>query len=103
MIRAVSRRVASGLGIGAQWPLTLEGIEVIVGDRAKQAGIRHVKPHLMRHTAAVMTICGGMDALRLMQAIGLTNLDTTRQYLFLAHIYVGDAHRRHSPVERLKR
>jgi site-specific recombinase XerD len=83
-------------------PLTREGIADIIEDRSRMAGIRHVHPHLLRHTFGPMFVRNGGDSFTLQQILGHTSLDMTRRYVMLADSDVADSHRRNSPMDRFK-
>ncbi len=90
------------LWVGTRGPLGKEGIEDILEDRSRMAGIRHVNPHLLRHTGAVRFLRNGGDPLTLMRLLGHTSLDMTKRYVKLADTDIAESHRKHSPLKGLR-
>ncbi|MDP9382815.1 MAG: tyrosine-type recombinase/integrase [Chloroflexota bacterium] len=90
------------LWVGIRGPLTADGVADILSARSATAGIRHVNPHLLRHTAAVRFLRnkGPMEAL--MEILGHTSLEMTRRYVKLADTDVAESHRDHNPLKGLK-
>lgn len=75
----------------------------MLGRRSKQAGIRHVHPHLLRHTFAVSYLRNDGDVLSLMKLMGHTSLTMTKRYVLLSEVDLAAAHRKYSPADKLKR
>jgi site-specific recombinase XerD len=46
---------------------------------AKRAGLEHVSPHQLRHSAAVHLVESGVSLEEIAQYLGHTNINTTRQ------------------------
>ncbi|RIH88897.1 Tyrosine recombinase XerC [Meiothermus luteus] len=71
---------------------------------ARRAGIMrdHVGPHTFRHTFAVEYLKAGGDLRSLQVLLGHSKLETTSIYLHMDSATLRDAHRRFSPLERLR-
>lgn len=63
--------------------LTLAGIEYLVGVHSQSAGIPHIHPHALRHTAASLAIESGMSLQRVRIMLGHSCISTTSKYLSL--------------------
>lgn len=69
---------------------------------AKKTGIR-VHPHLLRHTFATLWLRNGGDSLMLQRLLGHTTLMMTNRYCQAVGCYDAiEAHKRYSPVDRLR-
>lgn len=103
LLRYVTRRTdrSHSLWMGAQGPLGVEGVESMLRRRSKQAGIRHVHPHLLRHSFAVRFLKAGGDAFSLMRILGHTSIDITRRYVNYTQDDLTEVQRRFSPADRL--
>jgi site-specific recombinase XerD len=79
--------------------ITQEAIRI-----ARRAGINgaHVGPHTFRHTFAVEFLRGGGDLRSLQLLLGHSKLETSSIYLGFSSDMLRDAHRRFSPLERMK-
>ena len=89
------------LWIGQQGPVKPGRIRGIRRSRSEQAGIRHVHPHLLRHTFAVFYLRNGGDTLSMMKLLGHTSLSMTARYGNLTAVGPASKHRRHSPADLL--
>lgn len=90
------------LWLGPQGPLTPDGVRQMLTRRSSQAGIRHVNPHLLRHTFAVDFLRNKGNMLALMKLLGHTSLSMTQRYVNLADADLAAMHRESSPADRLK-
>lgn len=88
--------------VGIRGPLRTEGVDDILEDRARMAGIRHIWPHLLRHTFGPMFLKNGGDVFHLQRLLGHSSLEMVRKYVLLADTDVMESHRRNSPVDRMK-
>lgn len=61
-------------------PLSISGIEIIVREAGKIAGIDNVHPHRFRRTAATWCIRRGMPIEQVRQMLGHENIETTLIY-----------------------
>jgi integrase/recombinase XerC len=77
-------------------------VETMFIKLSKRTGIR-VHPHLLRHTFATMWLRNGGDSLMLQRLLGHTTLMMTNRYCQAVGCYDAiEAHKRYSPVDRLK-
>ncbi len=88
--------------VGKAGPLGIEGVSKILKRRSREAGIRPVNPHLLRHTFAVRWVRSGGDLFTLQRLLGHTTLQMVSRYVNLADADLADKHRRHSPADGLK-
>lgn len=65
----------------AQDALTRQAVHRIVVERAQEAGIRHVHPHLLRHTFASWALAAGVPPQRVMVMTGHKSLATLSGYV----------------------
>lgn len=82
--------------------LTKNGLFQIVQSLGKAAGIEGVGPHDLRRTFAVNFLKGGGNVFELQQIMGHTDLTVLREYVELAETDLSEAHRRASPVDRMR-
>lgn len=68
---------------------------------ARRAGVSGVRPHKLRHTAAVTFLRGGGDVFALQRILGHSTLAMTRNYVTLTDLDIKTAHMRASPADRL--
>ena len=71
----------------------------------KLAGLKNVRcsPHTFRHTAATMSLDNGAGEFEVQAMLGHSTLTMTRRYVAsLNSEKAAEAHKRFSPVERLK-
>jgi integrase/recombinase XerD len=82
--------------------LTYGGLVAMLRRRARQAGVAVVSPHDFRRAFALECLRGGMDVYSLQRLMGHSDLSVLRRYLAQTEGDLQEAHRRASPVERLK-
>ncbi len=61
----------------------------------------HVKPHALRRTFTILSLRSGMDVLHLQALGGWAGLEMVAHYAQIEDIDLIEAHREHSPVDRL--
>lgn len=66
---------------------------------AQRASIRHVWPHLFRHTFAVTFLRNGGNVLELQAILGHEQMETIKIYVRLAQVDLKEASRRSSPAD----
>ena len=64
-------------------PLGVSGIEKILKDIAKRAGVENVHPHRFRRTFATGLAKRGMDIQEIQQLLGHVNINTTMRYVYV--------------------
>lgn len=77
-------------------------IQEMVEDLGKRAGVKGCNCHRFRHTFAIQFLRNGGSVFELQMILGHTTLDMSRRYAKLAHTDIIAAHRRASPVDRMK-
>lgn len=61
-------------------PMAVSGIEIIVRELGKRAGVKKVHPHRFRHTFATKALSRGMPIELIQQLLGHEHVDTTLIY-----------------------
>jgi len=80
--------------------LTGTGLLLIFRRLSKRAGI-HVTPHALRRTFVILALRGGMGTLHLQALLGHASLDMVQHYARMVDDDLLQAHRAHSPIDRL--
>ncbi len=101
-MRTLDDHHSEHLWIGQSGPLTAIGVRSMLRKRSREAGIRNVNPHLLRHTFGANWIRSGGDLISLMRLMGHSSVAITQRYVLLGESDLAAAHARHSPADRLK-
>lgn len=90
------------LWLGSAGTLTPRGIAWVLSQRAKEAGLGHVGPHMLRHTFTHMALASGMTEADVQRLGHWRDGKMVRHYgKSLANERATDAHRRHSPGDAI--
>ena len=83
--------------------LNKDTLEIIVRSLGNAAGITGVKlaPHTLRHSFATHYLKGGGDLLTLQRIMGHKSVETLKIYVHLSGADLAEAHKLHSPGDRL--
>lgn len=79
-----------------------DGLRQIIRRRAERAGVEEPRIHDFRRSFAIESLRNGMDLVTLMHLMGHTSTTVLQRYLKLLETDLQAAHRRASPVDRLK-
>ncbi len=84
-------------------PLNKDTLEVIIRRLGNAAGITGVRlsPHTLRHSFATHYLKGGGDLLTLQRIMGHKSVETLKIYVHLSGADLAEAHKLHSPGDRL--
>ena len=83
-------------------PLTQNCLVYLFIRAKKRVGVKHFHPYLLRHISATLSIRADMNPLVLQRLLGHSTLEMTRGYVSMADGELREAHRKASPVGRLK-
>ncbi len=78
-------------------PITRIVVWQIVGKCAKEAGLGHIHPHMLRHTFATHLLTGGADLRIVQELLGHSDIATTQVYTHLESSQLRDTIRNHHP------
>lgn len=82
---------------GALWAHSQNWFRAKLATAAKQAGIKHLSPHTLRHTFATRYLQGGGDIYVLSKILGHSTVSTTEKVY--AHLLTDDLHERSRGVK----
>lgn len=93
---------APALWLGTSGPLTPRGIAWILSRRAKEAGVKDIRPHRFRFTFTHLALASGMSEADVQQLGHWRDSKMVRHYgKALATERAHEAHRRHSPGDEI--
>lgn len=101
VIPASSLWVAYGFDGTERGPLTLRGLQIVLRNLGKRAGVAPCSPHKFRRTFALWCLRDGMDLHSLRMLMGHADLSILQRYLALAGEDIERAHKAHSPVDNM--
>lgn len=78
-------------------PLTRARLWTLVRDAARKAGIRHVHPHMLRHSFATHLLAGGADLRVVQELLGHADLTTTQIYTHVDRSQLKSVHKTFHP------
>jgi site-specific recombinase XerD len=81
--------------------ITQQTVAQVLRRIAHRVRLKHLYPHLLRHTFAVRYLVNGGDAFSLQKILGHESLDMTRRYVELANTDIKKKHQQFSPVDNL--
>ncbi len=86
------------LWVGHQGQYTANGLQQVVIDIGKRAGINPLGPHRLRRTFATWSLRSGCDIETLRRLMGHSSLTVLQGYLALVETDLKKAHSNHSPM-----
>lgn len=78
-------------------PLDRIAVWRIVKAAAREAGLRNVHPHVLRHSFATHLLAGGADLRVVQELLGHANINTTQIYTRVDGTRLKEVHRKHHP------
>ena len=82
-------------------PLTVNGLNQMLAERAKIAGVKKQSPHAFRRLFALTMLRNGVDIYSLQLLMGHADLQVLKRYLKLTQTDTLEAHIRGGPVDKL--
>lgn len=86
------------LWVGHQGQYTANGLQQVIIDIGKRAGITPLGPHRLRRTFATWSLRSGCDIETLRRLMGHSSLTVLQGYLALVETDLKQAHSEHSPI-----
>ena len=77
--------------------LSVRGVQWLLRQKAREARIRHVTPHMLRHSFATHLLNRGCDLRTVQELLGHADLKTTQIYTHVADAAKREAHARFHP------
>ena len=102
-LREAGKAEGKPLFEGHQGHLNASGLYQIVKRLSERAGIKNPGCHAFRRSFAVGMLRSGANAFSVQDLMGHSDLTMTRRYCRIADADTAAQHRRHSPVEMLRR
>lgn len=90
------------LWVSGDRAMTANAMQRIIKRLGERAGIRHIHPHLFRHTFAVQFLRGGGGVFELQRLLGHSSLEMVKHYVRLADADAARAHASAAPADRWK-
>jgi integrase/recombinase XerD len=78
-------------------PIERVAVWQIVKRHAAAAGLRHVHPHVLRHSFATHLLAGGADLRVVQELLGHSDIATTQVYTHVDRSHLKAVHHRHHP------
>ncbi|MBX3323977.1 MAG: tyrosine-type recombinase/integrase [Phycisphaeraceae bacterium] len=78
-------------------PLTRARLYTIVRDAARDAGLKHTHPHMLRHSFATHLLAGGADLRVVQELLGHASLTTTQIYTHVDQSQLKSVHKTYHP------
>jgi integrase/recombinase XerD len=76
------------------------GVRSTLDRLGNKAGVK-VSPHALRRTFATLSLKAGMNPLHLQALLGHSTLEMTRRYIRMIDDDLIEAHREHSPIDKM--
>lgn len=76
-------------------PISVKGLQKVIGNIGRRAGIEGLHPHRMRRTAATMALERGMDVTEIQLLLGHANINTTMIYATASEKQVQSDHKKY--------
>jgi len=89
------------LWIGHQGQYTANGLQQVIIDIGKRAGITPLGPHRLRRTFATWSLRSGCDIETLRRLMGHSSLSVLQGYLALVETDLKKAHTEHTPMRKV--
>jgi integrase/recombinase XerC len=83
--------------------ITIAAVSMLFRKLTERSGLKHLHPHLLRHTMATMLYNETNDVAAVQQILGHADLETTQRYLHRDPARSVAVHRKHSPLGSLLR
>jgi integrase/recombinase XerD len=80
--------------------ISQSGLSYIMRKNTNNAGIRHIKPHSVRHACATHLLKAGADIRYVQELLGHAELSTTQIYTKIEISFLKQAHKKYHPREK---